>query len=144
MKLDHWFYRGNTGPKQQDTRDLFKLQQTPNLCELYTEVYNMQQQSSHLRNKLHIVLGQSSAKKEWTDSGRSEEKCRKRKEKPKSLQVAGTLVPRQKATGCCAREKAASKSHLVGRWKTQSALGDATFVLPSVSCRILRSRVFIY
>jgi len=40
-----------------------------------------------------------------TDSGGSEEKCRKRKEKPKSLQVAGTLVPRQKTIGCCARER---------------------------------------
>jgi hypothetical protein len=34
--------RGNTGQEQQDTRDLVKHQQTPNLCELYTEVYNMQ------------------------------------------------------------------------------------------------------
>jgi len=87
-------------------------------------------------------VGQSGAKKELTDSGRSEGKCRKRKEKPNSLQVAGTLVPRQKAIGCCAREKGASKSHLVGRWKLQSALRDTTFLLPSVSCRVLCSRVW--
>jgi hypothetical protein len=47
--------RGNTGRKQQDAQDLFKLQQTPNLCELYIELYNMQQQSSHVQNKLHDV-----------------------------------------------------------------------------------------
>jgi len=39
--------------------------------------------------------------------------------------------------------EAASKSYLLGRWKTQSALRDATFLLPSVSCRVLRSRVLI-
>jgi hypothetical protein len=39
--------------------------------------------------------------------------------------------------------EAASKTHLSGRWKTQSALRNATFLLPSVSCRVLRSRVFI-
>jgi len=87
---------------------------------------------------------ESSAKKELTDGGRSEEKYRKREEKQKSQQVAGTVVPRQKAVGCCAREKAASKSHLLGRLKTQSALRDAAFLLPSVSCRVLRSRVFIF
>jgi len=85
---------------------------------------------------------QSSAKKELTDSGCSEEKCRKRKEKPKVLRVAGTRVPRQKARVCCAREKAASKSHLLGR--RESAHRDATFLLPSVSCRVTRSRVFIF
>jgi hypothetical protein len=47
--------RGNTGRKQQHAQDLFKLQETPNLCELYTELYNMQQQSSHVQNKLHDV-----------------------------------------------------------------------------------------
>jgi hypothetical protein len=50
----HWS-SVNTGRKQQDARDLFKLQQIPNLCELYTELYNMQQQSSHVQNKLHDV-----------------------------------------------------------------------------------------
>jgi hypothetical protein len=44
---------GNDGRKQQDAQDLFKLQLTPNLCELYTEFYSMQKQSSHVQNKLH-------------------------------------------------------------------------------------------
>jgi hypothetical protein len=66
-------------------------------------------------------LGQSSARKKLTDSGWSEEKCRKRKEKQKILQGAGTRVPREKTIACYGRENAASKSHLLGRWKTQSA-----------------------
>ncbi len=49
----------------------------------------MQQQSSHLRNKLHIVQA-IHAKKELTDRGRSEEKSQKRRESRKSLQAAGT------------------------------------------------------
>jgi hypothetical protein len=69
----------------------------------------------------------------------SEEK----RETKKSTSYTYTLVPRQKAIGCCAREKAASKSDLLGRWKTQSALRGATFLLPSVFCRVLSSRVFI-
>ncbi len=68
-----------------------------------TAIVTSPQQAAHR-------VGQSSAKKELKDGGRSEENCRKRKEKQKSPQVAGTLVPRQKAMGCCPREKAASKS----------------------------------
>jgi hypothetical protein len=32
----------------------------------------------------------------------------------------------------------------LGRWKMQSALGDPTFLLPSISCRFMRSSVFIF
>jgi hypothetical protein len=32
----------------------------------------------------------------------------------------------------------------VGRWKTQSALPHPTFLLLSVSCRVLLGRVFIF
>jgi len=66
------------------------------------------------------------------------------KEKPKTLQAAGITVPTQKTIVCYARENAASKSHLLGRWETQSAHRDPTFLLPSVCCRVLRSRVFIF
>jgi len=59
-----------------------------------------------------------------TDGGLSQEKCQKRKEKQKSPQVASTLVPRQKGIGCCAREKAASKS--VPRGEVENAVSSST------------------
>jgi hypothetical protein len=79
-----------------------------------------------------------------TDGGRSEENVGRenRNKKVPKLQVR-TLVPRLKAIGCCAREKAASKSTSWGGGKTQSALPQHTFLLPSVSCRVLCSRVLI-
>jgi hypothetical protein len=78
-----------------------------------------------------------------TDSDRSEEKYRKRKEKPKSLQVAGTLVPRQKAIGCCAREKDASKSHLVGGGKRSQLFETPHFsFLPSVAASCIAMFLF--
>jgi hypothetical protein len=78
-----------------------------------------------------------------TDSGRSEKKCRKRKEKPKFLQVAGTLVPRQKAVRHCARERLHLKVPSWGGGKRSQLFENATFFLPSVSCRVLRSPVLI-
>jgi hypothetical protein len=69
-----------------------------------------------------------------TDSGRSEEKCPKGKEEPKSLQVAGTVVPRQKVIGCCAREKAASKSTSWGGGKRSQLFETPHFsFLPSLA-----------
>jgi DNA topoisomerase IB len=59
MKLDPWFYYNLPGEtlvensKTHGTSSNFN--KPPAYGELYTEVYNMQQQSSHLRNKLHIV-----------------------------------------------------------------------------------------
>ncbi len=50
----------------------------------------------------------------------------------------------KKTIACYARENAGSKSHLLGSWKTQSAHRDPTFLLPSVCCRVLRRRVFIF
>jgi hypothetical protein len=69
-----------------------------------------------------------------TDGGRSEEKYRKRKEKEKIPQVAGTRVPRQKAIGCCAREKAASKSTSWGGGKRSQLFDTPHFsFLPSLA-----------
>jgi len=54
MKLDHWFYYnlpGETIQNSKDGRNIFKLQQTPNLCNLYTELHNMKQQSLQSRKQ---------------------------------------------------------------------------------------------
>jgi len=126
--------RGNTGREHQDTRDLVKLQQTPNLwwivhggLQYATAIVTSPKQAAHR-------VEQTRAKKELTDSGRSEKKCRKRKQEPKVLQVAGTPVPRQKAIGCCARENAASKSHLLGGGKRSQLIETPHFsFLPSLA-----------
>jgi hypothetical protein len=146
MKLDHWFYHNLPGETLVENSKTHGTSSNINKPPTYvncTRRFTICNSNRHISETSAHRVEQSRAKKELTDSGRSEKKYRKRKEKPKVLQVAGTLVPRQKAIGCCAREKAASKSHLLGRWNTQSGLRDATFLLPSVSCRVLRSRVLI-
>ncbi len=147
IKLDHWFYFNLPGEFWSKTaRQTGPLQTSTNPQPMWIVDGGLQYATAIVTSPKQAPhrVGQSSAKKELTDSDRSEEKCRKREEKPKVLQVAGRLEPRQTAIACCAREKAASKSHLLGRWKMQSALGDPTFLLPSISCRFMRSSVFIF
>ncbi len=147
MKLDHWFYYNLPGEtlvqnsKTHGTSSHFNKPPTYVKCTrmfpICNSIVTSPKQAPHRR-------GQSSAEKELRDSGRGEEHCRKRKEKPKSLQVAGTRVPRQKTIAFYAKENAGSKSQPLGRWKTQSAHRDPTFVLPSVCCRVLRRPVFFF
>jgi hypothetical protein len=55
--LNHLFYYYPRGEHRSKTarHTVFRFQQNPNLCESYTEFYNMRRQSSHLRNNLHNV-----------------------------------------------------------------------------------------
>jgi hypothetical protein len=110
----HWSKTArHTGPLQTSTNPQ-PMWSVHGCLQYATAIVTSPKQAPHR-------LGQSSAEKELRDRGRSEEHCRKRKEKPKNLQGAGIRVPKQKALACYARENAASKSHLLGRWKTQSA-----------------------
>jgi len=137
--------QGNTGPEQQDTRDLCKLQQTPNLCEVYTDVYNMQQQSSHLRKKLHIVQGNPAREKnrQTVAGAKKNVGIENRNQKVYKPQVLGYRD--KKTFPCYARENAASKSHLLGRRKTQSARRTPHLsFLPSVAASCVGLFLFIY
>jgi hypothetical protein len=123
----HWSKTAwHTGPLQTSTNPQ-PMWSVHGCLQYATAIVTTPKQAPHR-------LGQSSARKESTDSGGSEAKCRKRKEKPKSLEAAATRVPRQKTIACYARENAASNSRLKGSWKTQSAhrTPDLSF-LPSVA-----------
>jgi hypothetical protein len=138
MKLDHWFYYNLPGETLVQNSKTHRTSSNSNKPPTYVKCTRMFTICNSNR------IRQSSARKELTDSGGSEEKPRKRKEKPKSLQAACTRVPWQKTIAWYARENAACKSDLLGRWKTQLAHGDPTFVVHSVCCRVLRRRVFVY
>jgi hypothetical protein len=146
MNLDHWFYCNLPGEtlvensKTHGTSSNFNKVPTYVNCTRRFTICNSNRHISETSStSCRAIQREKGIDRQWPERRKMSEE----KEKAKSLQVAGTLVPRQKAIGCCAREKGASKSHLVRRWKTQSALRDATFLLPSVCCRVLRCRVFI-
>jgi hypothetical protein len=145
MKLDHWFYYNLPGEtlvqnsKTHGTSSNFNKPHTYANCTRRFTIRN----SNRLISKTSCtsrkaIQCEKGIDRQWPERRKMSE------EKPKSLQVAGTVLPRQKAIDCCAREKVVSKRHLLGRWQTHSALRDATFLLPSVSCRVLSRRVFIF
>ncbi len=147
-KLDHWFFYNLTGEtlveniKTHGTPSNFNK---PRTYVNYTRRFRICNSNRHISEKsstsCRAIQREKGIDRAWPERGKMSEEKREPK---KSTSCRYTLVPVWKAIAYCARDKAVSKSELLGRWKTQSALRDATFLLPSVSCRVLRRRVFIF
>ncbi len=149
MNLDHWFYYNlpsETLFQNSKTHGTSSNFNKPSTCVNCTRSFTICNSNRHISETSSTSCREIQREKgiyRQTVAG-AKKNVGREKRNQKSLQVAGTLAPRQEESGCCAMEKTASKSHLLGRWKTQSALRDATFLLPPVSCRVMRSRVFIF
>ncbi len=91
--------------KTASQRVLLKLQPTPTL-ELYTNLYNIQQESSHLQGT--NVQGNPARKKETERSAPAHEKSERRKYYQRAYKLQ--LPPRRKEQSCCSREENDSRT----------------------------------
>jgi len=148
MKLDHWFYYYLTGEtlvqnsKTHGTSSNFNKPATYVNC---TRSFRICNSNRHISETSSTSCRQSSTKKEFTDrQWRERRKMSEKKRETKKSTSCRYASTQTENNWLLRKGEAASKSHLLGRWKSQSALGDVTSLLPSVSCRVLRRGVFIF
>jgi hypothetical protein len=106
MKLGHWFYYKLPGEtlvqnsKAHGTSSNFNKPPTYVTCTRRFPIRNSNRHISETScTSRRAIQREKGIDWQWPERRKMSE------EKRKSLQVAGTVVPRQKAIGCCARER---------------------------------------